>query len=65
MATSDWDATGRIWDATTGELVCGLSGHHDRVLGAAALVLAVAVIFVPGLAPGLQQVANPGQMGGM
>jgi predicted metal-binding membrane protein len=37
----------------------------SRVLGAAALVLAVAVILVPGLAPGLQQVANPGQMGGM
>jgi predicted metal-binding membrane protein len=39
--------------------------EFSRVLGAAALVLAVAVILVPGLAPGLQQVANPGQMGGM
>jgi predicted metal-binding membrane protein len=37
----------------------------SRVLGIAALGLAVAVVFVPGLAPGLQQVANPGQMGGM
>jgi predicted metal-binding membrane protein len=39
--------------------------HFSRVLGVAALGLAVAVVFVPGLAPGLQQVANAGQMGGM
>jgi predicted metal-binding membrane protein len=37
----------------------------SRVLGVAALGLAVAVVLMPGLAPGLQQVANPGQMGGM
>jgi len=34
-------------------------------MGVAALGLAVAVVFVPGLAPGLRQVASPGQMGGM
>jgi predicted metal-binding membrane protein len=39
--------------------------RFSRVLGVAALGLAVAVILVPGLAPGLRQVANPGQMGGM
>ena len=38
--------------------------QFGRVLGLAALGLAVAVIFVPGLAPGLHQAANPGQMGG-
>jgi len=37
----------------------------SRVLGIAALGLAVAVVFVPGLAPGLQHVGNTGQMGGM
>jgi predicted metal-binding membrane protein len=39
--------------------------QFSRVLGVAALGLAVTVVFVPGLAPGLQQVASPGQMGGM
>jgi len=39
--------------------------QFGRVLGIAALGLAVAVAFVPGLAPGLHQAANPGQMGGM
>jgi hypothetical protein len=39
--------------------------HFSRVPGVAALGLAVAVVFVPGLAPGLQQVASPGQIGGM
>jgi hypothetical protein len=39
--------------------------RFSRVLGIAALGLAVAVVFVPGLAPGLHQAANPGQMGGM
>jgi predicted metal-binding membrane protein len=37
----------------------------SRVLGIAALGLAVAVVFAPGLAPGLHQVTSPGQMGGM
>jgi predicted metal-binding membrane protein len=39
--------------------------HFSRVLGLAALGLAVAVVFLPGLAPGLHQMASPGQMGGM
>jgi predicted metal-binding membrane protein len=39
--------------------------HFSRVLGVAALGLAVAAVFVPGLAPGMHQMANPGQMGGM
>ena len=39
--------------------------RFSRVLGVAALVLAVAVVFEPGLAPGLQHVAGPGGMGGM
>jgi len=39
--------------------------HFSRVLGVAALGLAVTAVFVPGLAPGLHQMANPGQMGGM
>jgi len=39
--------------------------RFSRVLGVAALVLAVAVIFQPGLAPGLHQATSPGQMGGM
>ena len=37
----------------------------SRVLGIAAFVLAVAVVFQPGLAPGLHQAVSPGQMGGM
>ena len=37
----------------------------SRVLGIAAPGLAVAVVFVPGLALGLQHVGNTGQMGGM
>lgn len=36
-----------------------------RGLGIAALVLAVAVVFDPGLAPGLHHVGSPGGMGGM
>jgi hypothetical protein len=39
--------------------------HFSRILGVAALGLAVTAVFVPGLAPGLHQMANPGQMGGM
>jgi predicted metal-binding membrane protein len=39
--------------------------YFSRVLGIAALGLAVAVVFYPGLAPGLHQMAGPGQMGGM
>jgi predicted metal-binding membrane protein len=39
--------------------------RFSRVLGIAALALAGAAIFEPGLAPGLQHVAGPGQMGGM
>jgi predicted metal-binding membrane protein len=39
--------------------------RFSRVLGVAALVLAVAVVFEPGLAPGLLHVASPGRMGGM
>jgi predicted metal-binding membrane protein len=39
--------------------------QFGRVLGIAALGLAVAVVFVPGLAPGLSQAADSGQMGGM
>jgi hypothetical protein len=39
--------------------------HFGRLLGVAALGLAVAVVFVPGLAPGLPPVASLGQMGGM
>jgi predicted metal-binding membrane protein len=39
--------------------------HFSRVLGVVALGLAVTAVFVPGLAPGLQQLANPSQMGGM
>jgi predicted metal-binding membrane protein len=41
------------------------SPRFSRVLGVAALVLAIAVVFQPGLAPGLHQAASPGQMGGM
>ena len=37
----------------------------SRALGIAALALAVAVIFEPGLAPGLQHTAGTGGMGGM
>jgi predicted metal-binding membrane protein len=36
-----------------------------RGLGIAALVLAVLVVFEPGLAPGLHHAASPGGMGGM
>jgi predicted metal-binding membrane protein len=36
-----------------------------KALGVAALVLAVAVIFRPGLAPGLDQTVTPAPMGGM
>ena len=39
--------------------------YFSRVLGIAALGFAVAVVFYPGLAPGLHHVASPGQMGGM
>jgi predicted metal-binding membrane protein len=39
--------------------------QFSRLLGIAALGLAVAVVFVPALAPGLPQAANPGHMGGM
>jgi predicted metal-binding membrane protein len=39
--------------------------RFSRLLGVAALGLAFAVIFVPGLAPGLHQVPSPGGMGGM
>jgi predicted metal-binding membrane protein len=39
--------------------------RFSRLLGVAALGLALAVIFVPGLAPGLQQAPGPGGMGGM
>jgi predicted metal-binding membrane protein len=39
--------------------------QFGRVLGIAALGLAVAVVFVPGLAPGLSQAVDSGQMGGM
>jgi predicted metal-binding membrane protein len=39
--------------------------QFSRVLGITALGLAVAVVFAPGLAPGLHPVANPGQIGGM
>ena len=37
----------------------------SRILGVCALVLAIAVIFQPGLAPGLQQASTMGDMGGM
>jgi predicted metal-binding membrane protein len=41
-------------------------GHlFGRALGIAALVLAVVVVFEPGLAPGLHHAATPGGMGGM
>jgi predicted metal-binding membrane protein len=44
----------------------GPSGRRfSQVLGIAALLLAVAVIFQPHLAPGLQPVASTGQMGHM
>jgi predicted metal-binding membrane protein len=39
--------------------------RFSRLLGVAALGLALAVIFVPGLAPGLHQAPSPGGMGGM
>jgi len=39
--------------------------RFSRLLGVAALGLAFAVIFVPGLAPGLHQAPSPGGMGGM
>jgi predicted metal-binding membrane protein len=39
--------------------------HFSRVLGVAALGLAVTAVFVPDLAPGLQQVANAGHAGSM
>jgi len=37
--------------------------RFSRLLGVAALGLALAVIFVPGLAPGLHQAPSPGGMG--
>jgi predicted metal-binding membrane protein len=37
----------------------------SRALGVAALALAIAVLFLPGLAPGLQHTAGTGGMGGM
>jgi len=41
-------------------------GHlFSRGLGIAALGLAIVVVFVPGLAPGLHPMAVPGGMGGM
>lgn len=41
-------------------------GHRlSRVIGVAALVLAIAVVFEPGLAPGLHYAASSGRMGGM
>jgi predicted metal-binding membrane protein len=39
--------------------------RFSRALGIAALVLAIAVIFEPGLAPGLHHAAGTGGMGGM
>jgi predicted metal-binding membrane protein len=39
--------------------------RFSRALGVCALVLAVAVIFLPGLAPGLHHSAMTGDMGGM
>jgi hypothetical protein len=41
-------------------------GHRvSLVVGAAALALAVAVVFEPGIAPGLHDVARSGLTGGM
>jgi hypothetical protein len=57
-------APGRIGDddpaANMGGWVLGVG-----LLGVAALGLALAVAFVPGLAAGLHQAASPGGMGGM
>jgi predicted metal-binding membrane protein len=39
--------------------------RFSRALGMCALLLAIAVIFVPGLAPGLHHAATAGDMGGM
>lgn len=39
--------------------------RFSRALGVAALVLAIAVVFEPGLAPGLHYAASAGRMGGM
>jgi len=39
--------------------------RFSRVLGVAALALAIAVVFEPGLAPGLHHAAGAGGMGGM
>jgi len=39
--------------------------QFGRVLGVVALVLAVVVIFVPAVAPGLDHTAHTGGMGGM
>jgi hypothetical protein len=47
------------------EKTWGWSPRFSRLLGVAALGLALAVIFVPGLAPGLHQAPSPGGMGGM
>ena len=43
----------------------GPGARFSRALGIAALALAIAVIFEPGLAPGLHYTAGTGGMGGM
>jgi predicted metal-binding membrane protein len=45
------------------EKVCARGQLFSRLVGAAALALAVAVVFVPALAPGLQGPAHPMDMG--
>ena len=39
--------------------------RFSRALGVAALILAIAVVFEAGLAPGLHYAASAGRMGGM
>ncbi len=47
------------------EKIWARGAGFSRALGVAALALAVAVIFEPGLAPGLRYAADTGGMGGM
>ena len=51
--------------AVLAEKTWARGARFSRALGIAALALAVAVIFEPGLAPGLHYAAGTGGMGGM
>jgi len=51
--------------AVLAEKTWARGARFSRALGIAALALAVAVVFEPGLAPGLHYTAGTGGMGGM